>query len=50
MLPFFAAMIIALLFITYIPAISLWLPLKTHQIKPSEVENSHFMQRQIPTP
>jgi tripartite ATP-independent transporter DctM subunit len=46
LLPFFAAMIIALLFITYIPAISLWLPVRSHQIKKCEVQNSHFMQRQ----
>ena len=43
MLPFFAAMIVALLFITYIPALSLWLPVETHQLKKTEVEQSRFM-------
>jgi Tripartite ATP-independent periplasmic transporter, DctM component len=43
MLPFFAAMIAALLLITYLPALSLWLPVQTHQLKKSEVEQSHFM-------
>jgi len=43
MLPFFGAMIIALLAITYIPAISLWLPLKTNQIKKADVEKSQFL-------
>lgn len=44
MLPFYGAMIAALLLITYIPAISLWLPVKSKQIKKAEVENLHFMQ------
>jgi tripartite ATP-independent transporter DctM subunit len=43
MLPFFGAMMVALLAITYIPAISLWLPLKTNQIKKSDVEKCQFM-------
>jgi len=38
MLPFFAAMIIALMAITYIPKLSLWLPVKTGQLKPLKVE------------
>jgi len=43
MLPCFAAMILALLFITYLPSLSLWLPVQTGTIKKSEVEQSHFM-------
>jgi len=40
MLPFFAAMIAALMVITYVPKISLWLPVQTGQIKADEVEQS----------
>ncbi len=36
MLPFFASMILALMVITYIPQVSLWLPTKTGQIKPED--------------
>ncbi|RKX40507.1 MAG: hypothetical protein DRP64_12540, partial [Verrucomicrobia bacterium] len=43
MLPFFGAMVAALMVITYIPATSLWLPVQTKQLKQSEVEKSHFM-------
>jgi tripartite ATP-independent transporter DctM subunit len=43
MLMFFAAMIAALLVITYVPALSLWLPVQTHQLKKSEVESSQFL-------
>jgi hypothetical protein len=43
MLPFFAAMIAALLLITYLPSLSLWLPVKTHQLKEAEVEQLQFM-------
>ena len=43
MLPFFAAMIVALMFITYMPKLSLWLPVQTHQLKKLEVEESRFM-------
>ena len=43
MLPFFVAMIIALLFITYMPSLSLWLPVQTNQLKKIEVEQSRFM-------
>ncbi len=38
MLPFFGAMIFALLLITYIPALSLWLPEKLGLIKTKEVK------------
>ena len=40
MLPFFGAMAVALMVITYIPQVSLWLPEKTGQLKAEEVENS----------
>ncbi|MDQ8195633.1 TRAP transporter large permease [Coraliomargarita algicola] len=43
MLPFFASMIVALLVITYVPAVSLWLPVETKQLKATDVENAHFM-------
>ena len=43
MLPFFVAMIVALMVITYVPAPSLWLPVQTKQLKQTEVEKSHFM-------
>ncbi len=40
MLPFFAAMIIALMAITYLPRLSLWLPVQTGQLKTEDVERS----------
>lgn len=43
LLPFFGAMVAALLVITYVPAISLWLPVKTKQLKAEEVAKSQFM-------
>ncbi len=43
LLPFFGAMIAALLVITYIPATSLWLPVRTKQLKKADVEKSAFM-------
>ncbi len=36
MLPFFGAMIVALMVITYVPQVSLWIPAKTGQIKQEE--------------
>ncbi len=43
LLPFFGAMVAALLVITYVPAISLWLPVQTKQLKAEEVAKSQFM-------
>jgi len=43
LLPFFGAMIVALMVITYIPATSLWLPVQTKQLKKVDVEKAHFM-------
>lgn len=43
MLSFFAAMIVALLVITYVPATSLWLPVQSKQLKKEDVEACHFM-------
>lgn len=40
MLPFFGAMAVALMVITYVPQVSLWLPEKTGQIKAEEVKQS----------
>ncbi|AKJ65651.1 TRAP transporter large permease [Kiritimatiella glycovorans] len=48
-LPFFAAMIVALMVITYLPIVSLWLPVKTHQLKQAEVEKAAFMQTKATT-
>jgi len=39
MLPFFLAMIIALMAITYLPKLSLWLPVKTGQLKPETMQS-----------
>lgn len=44
MLPFFGAMIASLTIITYVPSLSLWLPVKTGQLKKAEVEKCRFMQ------
>jgi tripartite ATP-independent transporter DctM subunit len=43
MLPFFGAMIAALMVVTYIPFTSLWLPVQTRQLKRVDVEKSFFM-------
>ncbi len=40
MLPFFGAMVLALMVITYVPQVSLWLPVQTGQLKAVEVEES----------
>ena len=55
MLPFFGAMVAALMVITYIPATSLWLPVQTRQLKEEEVEKCGFMkfaedEKQQPAP
>ena len=43
MLPFFVSMVAALMVITYVPAISLWLPVQTKQLKQNDVDKAHFM-------
>ena len=48
MLPFFAAMIAALMIITYVPATALWLPVQTRQVKAEDVEESRFMRGDEP--
>lgn len=40
MLPFFGAMVVALMVITYVPQVSLWLPVQTGQLKAEEVQKS----------
>ena len=45
MLPFFGAMIAALMVITYIPAVSLWLPVQTKQLKQADVQKCDFPHR-----
>lgn len=44
LLPFYAAMIVALVMIIYIPSISLWLPVQTDQLKQEEVDELEFLQ------
>lgn len=43
MMPFFGAMIAALMVITYVPATSLWMPVQTKQLKAVDVEKCTFM-------
>lgn len=43
MLPFFGSMIVALMVITYVPAVSLWLPVQTRLVKAEEVNKCTFM-------
>ncbi len=43
LLPFFGAMIVALMVITYVPAVSLWMPVQTKQLKQVDVDKAHFM-------
>ena len=40
MLPFFGAMALALMVITYVPKVSLWLPVQTGQLEADEIEES----------
>ncbi|MEE9368879.1 MAG: TRAP transporter large permease [Pontiella sp.] len=44
LLPFFGAMIAALMIITYVPAASLWLPIQMRQLDQEEVAKSKFME------
>jgi len=48
MLPFFLSMVCALLVITYVPAVSLWLPVQTQQLKQTDVDKAHFMTSTTP--
>ena len=41
--PVHQAMIAALMLITYVPRISLWLPVQTKQLKQVDVDNATFM-------
>ena len=43
MMPFFGAMVASLMVITYVPAVSLWLPVQTNQMKQIDVDNATFM-------
>ena len=43
MLPFYAAMWLALMVVSFVPAVSMWLPVKTEQIKASEYEQLEFL-------
>ena len=43
MLPFFVSMVAALMVITYVPAVSLWLPVQTKQLKQVDVDKAYFM-------
>ena len=42
LLPFFGAMVVSLMVITYIPATSLWLPVASGQLKKADVEKCSF--------
>ena len=43
LMPFFGAMVASLMVIAYVPAVSLWLPVKTGQIKQADVDKCTFM-------
>ena len=43
LLPFYMAMIVALVVITYVPSTCLWLPVKTKQLKQQEVDKFDFL-------
>ena len=43
LLPFYAAMIVALTIITYVPSTSLWLPVQTNLLKQEEVDKLDFL-------
>ena len=43
LLPFYGAMLIALVIITYVPSTSLWLPVQTDQLKQEEVDKFNFL-------
>ena len=43
LIPFFGAMVLSLMCITYIPQLSLWLPVKTGQLKQESVDKAFFM-------
>ena len=45
LLPFFFAMIAALMCITYVPSVSLWLPVQTQQLKAEDIKLEQFLQR-----
>ena len=46
MLPFYVAMLVSLVIITYVPATSLWLPVQTGQVKAEEVDKLEFLKVQ----
>ena len=46
MLPFYVAMLVSLVIITYVPATSLWLPVQTGQAKAEEVDKLEFLKAQ----
>ena len=48
MMPFFGAMVAALMVITYVPATSLWMPVQTKQLKKNDVEKCEFMRAEQP--
>ena len=43
LLPFYAAMLVALVVITYVPSTSLWLPVQTEHLKQKEVDRFDFL-------
>ena len=49
LLPFYVAMLLALMAVTYIPSLSLWLPVETGQVKRTEVEELEFLKKPEPS-
>ena len=43
LLPFYVAMLVSLMIITYVPSTSLWLPVQTEQLKQEEVDKLDFL-------
>ncbi len=43
LMPFYVAMLLALLVVTYVPSVSLWLPVETNQVKRADVEKLEFL-------
>ena len=43
LLPFYAAMLVALVIVTFVPATSLWLPVQMDQLKQDEVDKQDFL-------
>ena len=49
LLPFYVAMVLALMAVTYVPSLSLWLPVETGQIKRADVDALEFLKKPQPS-